>query len=79
MKIGKFEIQWSDVGKIVAGIAAIAISFMIFKFATGWLKITALAVLVAMFFLHRHLLMRKRMSPNLEKSLKREDDRKQYG
>ena len=79
MKIGKFEIQWSDVGKTVAGIAAIAVSYTIFTYASGWLKIFALVVLVAMFFLHRHLLMRSRMSPNLEKSLKGENDRKKYG
>ena len=79
MRIGKFEIQWSDVGKTVAGIATIAISYTIFTYAPGWLKIFALAFLVAMFFLHRHLLLRRRMSPNLEKSLKGEDDKKQYG
>ena len=79
MKIGNFEIQWSDVGKTVAGIATVAVSYTIFTYASGWLKIFALVVLVAMFFLHRHLLMKSKMSPNLEKSLKGKDDRKKYG
>ena len=79
MRIGNVQLQWSEVGKIIAGIVTIVISFIVFSYAENWIKTVALAVLVGLFFTYRHALLRRKMSPNLEKTLKGEDDRKKYG
>lgn len=79
MRIGNVQLQWSEVGKIIAGIVTIVISFIVFSYTENWIKTIMLAVLVGLFFAYRHALSRRKMSPNLEKTLKGEDDRKKYG
>jgi hypothetical protein len=79
MKIGKFEILWSDVGKIVAGIVTVFVSFFIFLYVSGWLRILFLAALVIVFFAYKTILARSRMSPDLKSKLKGDKERKQYG
>lgn len=79
MRIGNVQLQWSEVGKIIAGIVTIVISFIVFSYTENWIKTITLAVLVGLFFVYRRALLRRKMSPNLEKTLKGEDDRKKYG
>lgn len=79
MRIGNVQLLWSDIGKIIAGIVTIVISFIVFSYAENWIKTLALAVLVGLFFAYRHALLQRKMSPNLEKTLKGEDNRKKYG
>ncbi len=79
MRIGKFEISWSDIGKIIAGIVTIFVSFYIFYHVNSMWRIIFLALLVVIFFSYRKILARKIMSPNLQKKLESDHGHKKYG
>lgn len=78
MKAGRLKITWSSIGKLVAGLAMVTLSFVVFKSAPGWVQIVVLAVLVLLLFAP-HNLMRKKLPPEVEKALKGDDKKGGYG
>ena len=78
LKFGNIKISWASIGKIIAGIAMVVISFLIFKSVPGWVKIVALGALVAL-IIAPPLMMKKRLPAEVEKALKDDDRKGHYG
>jgi len=78
LKVGGLKITWYLIGKIIAGIVMIVISFVVFKSAPGWVKIIVLAALVLVLLAPQHL-FKKKMPAELEKALKSRDKKGGYG
>ena len=75
MKAAGFKMTWSLAGKLIAGAAMIVLSFLVFKTTPGWVKIIVLAVLVLILIAPQQL-MKKKLPPEVEKALKKPEDRK---
>jgi hypothetical protein len=75
MDIKGIKFTWSSFWKLLAGVCTVGLSFYIFRYAPAWLKIIALAVLVAILF-YPSLFLKKKLPPDLEKKLRDEDPRR---
>ena len=58
--------------------ATVVLSFIIFQYAPGWLKIVALAAFVVI-LITPPLFLRKKLPPDVEKALKDDDRKRHYG
>ena len=74
--ISKIKENWALIGKLLAGVATVVLSFIIFQYAPGWLKIVALAAFVVI-LIAPPLLLRKTLPPDVAKALK-DDVRKKH-
>ena len=73
MKIGKYEITWSFIGKVLAGIAVVFLSYYLFKTIDWRIKLLVLIALGGFLFFPGHI-FKKKLPSDLEKALK-DDDR----